>query len=132
MSCYPYDFFRFFYFTHSTKQRISMSQQILPSNNVQHDDNDKINCYGYIIDQCSIYTERIGTVMKKILCKSWPLLSKQSTRKRNKEVNIDFLLFRKQMTHSHMLISLLHLIYYSDFILRMCLWRIERDNESSH
>ena len=69
-----------------------MSQQILPSNNVQHDDNDKINCYGYIIDQCSIYTERIGIVMKKILCKSWPLLSKQSTRKRNKEVNIDFVI----------------------------------------
>ena len=63
-----------------------MQQQVVWSMNVSNDDN-KTDCFSYIVEQCNFYIENLGIVVKKVLCKPWPLLSKQSIRKKKKQVN---------------------------------------------
>jgi hypothetical protein len=64
-----------------------MQQQVVSSINLPNDDN-KTDCFSYIVKQCNFYIETLGIVVKKVLCKPWPILSKQSTRKKKKQVNI--------------------------------------------
>ncbi len=70
-----------------------MQQQVvwstnLPNNDDDDDDDNKINCFSYIVKQCNFYIENVGIIAKKVLCKPWSILSKQSIRKKKKQVNI--------------------------------------------
>ncbi|UJR28185.1 hypothetical protein I4U23_009438 [Adineta vaga] len=65
-----------------------MSQQVLSSRNLHHrhgNNDDEINCFGYVVNQCNFYVEHFGIIMKKVICKSWSIKSKQSTRKKKKQ-----------------------------------------------
>jgi hypothetical protein len=94
-----------------------MQQQVVSSMNVSNDDN-KTDCFSYIVEQFNFHIENLGIVVKKVLCKPWPLLSKQSIRKKKKQVNNTFLLkvLRKTacLAYNHFLSST---IYYSKYIL---------------
>ena len=63
-----------------------MQQQIVSSINLHNDDN-KTDCFRYIVKQCHFYIENFGMIVKKVLCKPWPIISKQSTRKKKKQVS---------------------------------------------
>ena len=65
-----------------------MQEQVIWSMNVHNDDN-KTDCFHYIVKQCSFYIENFGIIAKKVLCKPWSILSKQSIRKKKKQVNIN-------------------------------------------
>lgn len=94
-----------------------MQQPIVSPMNF-HKNGNKTDCFRYIVKQCSFYVENLGIVVKKVLCKPWPLLSKQSIRKKKKQVNNTFLLkvLRKTacLAYNHFLSST---IYYSKYIL---------------
>ncbi|CAF3398956.1 unnamed protein product [Rotaria sp. Silwood1] len=61
-----------------------MQQQVV-SLMTLHTDDKKIDCFSYIVKQCSFYVENFGIIVKRVLCKPWPLLSKQSIRKKKKQ-----------------------------------------------
>ncbi len=64
-----------------------MQQQVVWSINFSNDDN-KTDCFSYIVKQCHFYIENVGIVAKKVLSKPWSILTKQSIRKKKKQVNI--------------------------------------------
>ncbi|CAF0930435.1 unnamed protein product [Rotaria sp. Silwood1] len=61
-----------------------MQQQVV-SLMTLHTDDKKIDCFSYIVKQCNFYVENFGIIVKRVLCKPWPLLSKQSIRKKKKQ-----------------------------------------------
>jgi len=64
-----------------------MQQQVVWSINLSNGDN-KTDCFSYIVKQCHFYIEHVGIVAKKVLSKPWSILTKQSIRKKKKQVNI--------------------------------------------
>ncbi|CAF2343091.1 unnamed protein product [Rotaria sp. Silwood2] len=61
-----------------------MQQQVVSLMTLHTDDN-KIDCFSYIVKQCSFYVENFGIIVKRVLCKPWSQLSKQSIRKKKKQ-----------------------------------------------
>lgn len=49
----------------------------------------QIDCLTYLVQQCHIYIEHFGVVVKKVLWKTWPNLSKRTCRKKKKQVKLN-------------------------------------------
>jgi hypothetical protein len=73
-------------------QRVDSS--ILPSN-----DDNATDCLTYLVRQCHSYVANIGLVMKKVVCKTWPIVSRPLVHKKRKQVNENpFVSFSRKMT----------------------------------
>lgn len=66
-----------------------MQRQVVWSMNRPNDNDTKTDCFSYIVKQYHFYIDNVGTLAKKVLSKPWTILSKQSRRKKKKQVNID-------------------------------------------
>lgn len=64
-----------------------MQEQVVSLMNSHANDN-KTNCFSYIVHQCSFCAEHFGIIVKKVLCRSWPILSQQSRQNKKKQVNM--------------------------------------------
>ncbi|CAF0898620.1 unnamed protein product [Rotaria sordida] len=67
-----------------------MQQQVVSFTTLHNNDN-KIDCFSYIVKQCHFYIENFGIIVKRVLCKPCPLLSKETKRKKKKQykTNLD-------------------------------------------
>ncbi len=70
-----------------------MQRQVVWSMNLHNDDDNKTDCFSYIAKKCSFYIENVGIIAKKVLCKPWSILSKQSIRKKKKQVKMNSPIF---------------------------------------
>ncbi|CAF0763164.1 unnamed protein product [Rotaria sordida] len=61
-----------------------MQQQVVSFTTLHNNDN-KIDCFSYIVKQCHFYIENFGIIVKRVLCKPCPLLSKETKRKKKKQ-----------------------------------------------
>lgn len=64
-----------------------MPEQVLDSISHQPKD-DQVDCLTYLIQQCNSYVQHVGIVVKKVMCRPRPVLSKQITHKKKKQVNL--------------------------------------------
>ena len=71
-------------------------RQVVWSINHSHVHQPETDCFTYIAQQWQFYIEHLGFVAKKVLCKSWPRLSKSSRRRKKEQVNIDLPLSRRK------------------------------------
>ncbi|CAF0879756.1 unnamed protein product [Rotaria sordida] len=62
-----------------------MQQQVVSFTTLHNNDN-KIDCFSYIVKQCHFYIENFGIIVKRVLCKPCPLLSKETKRKKKKQL----------------------------------------------